>query len=89
MIRIEVTGKVNEFSSRKTGTVYRLQEAYAHIPGQKYPQRFEFFVPKVDGVEKVLDAGFYQPSPESFYVREGRLEFSPRLVKMEVARAAS
>ena len=64
MIKIEVTGN-NRNVTTKTGVQFVAQEAYAHIPGQKYPSRIELLPPKG---QQPYPAGAYTFGPDSFYV---------------------
>ncbi|MGR0045067.1 propanediol utilization protein, partial [Pseudomonas aeruginosa] len=44
-IRIETTGVVRSGNS-KAGNEYHMCEAFGHLPGIPYPQRFEYYAAK-------------------------------------------
>lgn len=64
MLKIEVTGNNRQITT-KQGATFMAQEAYAHIPGQKYPSRIEVLPPKG---QQPYAAGVYTFGPDSFYV---------------------
>ncbi|MCT7418583.1 hypothetical protein [Pseudomonas aeruginosa] len=45
IIRIETTGVVHSGNS-KAGNEYHMCEAFGHLPGIPYPQRFEYYAAK-------------------------------------------
>lgn len=71
--------KVKEGTSARTQKPYRIveQTAYAHLPGQPYPQRCTIGVPDN---EEPYAPGLYPVSPDSYFVgRFEQLMFRPRL----------
>jgi len=94
MIKIEVVGEpqTREITSRKTGELLRFteQDAYAHFPHRKYPERIT--VPLEKGSSGYSE-GMYTISADSLYVdRFGKLAISLRLqkpVENQQRRAAS
>lgn len=80
MIKIEVTNneRVVHFGPNKEKS-FLVQEAYAHLPGAKYPARVEVSPPK--GGAKYAP-GVYTFGPDSFYVDQyGKLALGLKLVK--------
>lgn len=76
MFKIEVTG-VNRNVTTKSGQTFVSQEAFAHIPGKKYPERIELLPPK--GAQPYAP-GAYTFGPESFYVGQfSKLELALKL----------
>ena len=71
--------RVKEGTSARTGKPYHIVEqvAYAHLPGQPYPQRCVIGVPDN---EQPYQAGLYTLSSDSYFVgRFEQLMFRPRL----------
>ena len=84
--KIEIaTSEVKQYSgtSQATGKPYsfRKQEAWLHVPGQKYPQRFEIMLP--DELPNGYQPGLYTLAPDALWInRRGNLVVTPRLAPM-------
>ncbi len=92
MIKIEIQNPTVENvagTSSRTGKPFSFnkQEAYAHIPGQHYPQRIEL---TLEDNSTGYPAGNYTIQPESLYVdRFGRLQLGQlKLKPIKGAQAA-
>lgn len=84
MIAVEITGK-NRTINLKDGRSFQAQEAYAVLPGQKYPARIEVLPPKG---QAPYEPGEYTIGPDSFYVNQyGSLALAPKLVRNAPAKA--
>jgi hypothetical protein len=85
MLKIEVTPEVRTVTwaakpGRDAGSM-QVQVAYAHVPGQKYPQRIEVMPKRGD---PVYPPGDYTFDSSSFYVdQHGKLAFGLKLVLMQ------
>lgn len=85
MIKLEIgPDAVRSITSRKSGSQYRVCEAYAHTLDPStgkphlHPVRCEFFLRDADPVPS---PGSYLLAPASVYVdRSGRLAVAPKLV---------
>jgi len=81
MFKIEVTG-TNRSIKTKSGQEFVSQEAFAHIPGGKYPQRIEVLPPKG---QQVYAPGLYSFDADSFYVGQfNKLELALKLKPLKV-----
>lgn len=69
-IRIEATGNFRSGISAK-GNEYNMCEAFAHIPGIPYPQRFEYYAGKST---EILQVGQYE-CDITCAVKDNRLSF--------------
>lgn len=77
-----IEGKRGQF------TLYE-QEAYAHLPGRRYPERFVITLPK-ERNGKPYAVGQYTLASESFYVgRFNQLECRPVLAPLQAATKAA
>lgn len=83
-LRIEVTSTATSprsGNSKGTGRPYsfRIQSAYAHLPGKPYPQEIELLL---DDSTAPHAPGFYVLGEDSHYVdRFKSLSVTPRLVR--------
>jgi hypothetical protein len=72
-VRIEIADEsfTTKSGTSKKGEPYTIhrQEGYLHN-GHKYPERFEFAPPEVDGKPIPYKAGFYTIAPSSLKVGE-------------------
>lgn len=83
-LRIEITNTKTEprsGNSKRTGKPYsfRIQAAYAHLPGKPYPQEIEVLL---DDSTPPHAPGWYTLADDAHYVdRNKSLSVSPRLVR--------
>ncbi|MCT7418362.1 hypothetical protein [Pseudomonas aeruginosa] len=85
-IRIETTGVVRSGNS-KAGNEYHMCEAFGHLPGIPYPQRFEYYAAKQN---EILPAGHYE-CDITCRVKDDRLwfEIDPRQARRVASPAAA
>lgn len=83
-LRIEVTNTATaprSGNSKRTGRAYsfRIQTAYAHLPGKPYPQEIEVLL---DDSTPPFAPGWYVLADDAHYVdRNKSLSVTPRLVR--------
>lgn len=56
-IKVEVTGQYRSGTAAKSGKPYFMCEAFAHLPGVPYPQKFTFYAAAQNEVPQV---GLYE-----------------------------
>jgi hypothetical protein len=82
-MRIEIKNeslKLVQGKSSRSGKDYSFhtQSAYAHLTGKPYPVEIKL---TIDAGNSAYKLGFYELSPESFYVDKfGNLGLSPKLI---------
>lgn len=75
-IKVEVTGQYRSGTAAKSGKPYFMCEAFAHLPGVPYPQKFNFYAAAQN---EVPQAGTYE-CDMVFSIKDDRLsiEIDPR-----------
>ncbi len=56
-LKIETTGNFRTGMAAKSGKQYWMAEAYAHLPGVPYPQKFSYYCASAN---EVLPVGHYE-----------------------------
>lgn len=52
-IKVEVTGQFRSGTAAKSGKPYFMCEAFAHLPGVPYPQKFSFYAAAQNEIPQV------------------------------------
>jgi hypothetical protein len=52
-IKVEVTGQFRSGTAAKSGKPYFMCEAFAHLPGVPYPQKFSFYASAQNEIPQV------------------------------------
>lgn len=70
-IKIETTGNFRSGTAAKSGKPYFMCEAFAHLPGVPYPQKFSYYAA---AQSEVLPVGLYE-CDVSCRIKDDRLDF--------------
>lgn len=70
VIKFETTGNYRSGTAAKSGKPYFMCEAFAHLPGVPYPQKFTYYAASQ---QEVLQAGTYEGDIQG-RIKDDRLE---------------
>ena len=86
-IKVETTGNYRSGIAAKSQKPYFMCEAYAHMPGVPYPQKFTYYAAAQN---EVLQAGMYECDLQ-FSIKDDRIniEIDPRQGRRVSAPVAS
>lgn len=70
-IKIETTGNFRTGTAAKSGKPYWMAEAFAHLPGVPYPQKFSYYAASQN---EVLPVGHYE-CDISCSIKDDRINF--------------
>jgi len=70
-IKIETTGNFRTGTAAKSGKPYWMAEAFAHLPGVPYPQKFSYYAASQN---EVLPVGHYE-CDISCSIKDDRIHF--------------
>lgn len=70
VIKFETTGQYRSGTAAKSGKPYFMCEAYGHLPGVPYPQKFTYYA---GSQQEVLQVGTYEADIQG-RIKDDRLE---------------
>jgi len=71
IIKVETTGQFRSGTAAKSGKPYFICEAFAHLPGVPYPQKFSYYA---SAQSEVLPVGLYE-CDVLFSIKDDRINF--------------